>query len=112
MAGEQLYLDAPRATAGGRDLTLAGNEMVSINNSTVAAIAAASENKPWGNDDIGAAFQKNYAPLLQKFTEAFGNVAQFVEGLGEAAVASVEDNMNADARSGETVQNAYRTPLT
>lgn len=112
MPGEQLYLDGPRATQGGRKLSAAGNEMISLNNGTVAGIEAASESKPWGNDDIGAAFQKNYGPLLQKFTEAFGDVAQFVEGLGEAAVASVEDNLNADARAGETVHSAYRSPLT
>ncbi len=88
---------------------MAGADLVSINNSTVADIAMTSEGRPWGNDDIGAAFQKNYAPLLQQFTEAFGNIARYVEGIGEAAVATVDDNMNADARAGDTIQQAYRT---
>lgn len=108
MTGE-LYLDPQRAANGGRKLSMAGADMVSINDRAVAEVAAASESKPWGNDDIGAAFQKNYAPLLQQFTEGFGNIARYVEGLGEAAVATVDDNMNADARSGETVHQAYRT---
>ncbi|GAA1648732.1 hypothetical protein [Actinoplanes couchii] len=112
MAGEQLYLDPQRASSGGRKLTAAGNEMVSLNNGTVAEIKNASSTNPWGNDDIGAAFQKNYTPLMEKFTEAFGNIGQFLEGLGESAVASVDDNMNADARAGETVYQAYRAPLT
>jgi hypothetical protein len=110
MGGEQLSLDPQRAAAGGRDLSSAGKSMVSLDNSTVAAIAAASQAQPWGKDDIGATFESRYAPLLQQFTEAFGQIAGYVEALGDAAVASVEDNLGADHRSGETVIKAYRTP--
>lgn len=107
MSGE-LYLDGPSATFAGRGLSAAGKEMVAINNGPVAGIAAASQEQPWGRDDIGAAFQKNYAPLLQQFTEAFGNIAGYVDGLGEAAVASVQDNLAADSRASENVNRAYR----
>ncbi|GAA0541954.1 hypothetical protein GCM10010172_24230 [Paractinoplanes ferrugineus] len=109
MGGEQLSLDPQRAAAGGRDLSSAGKSMVSLDNSTVAAIAVASQGQPWGRDDIGAAFHSNYAPLLQQFTEAFGQVAVYVESLGDAAIASVEDNLGADQRSGENVSKSYRT---
>ena len=107
MTGE-LYLDPQRATAAGRDLSAAGKHLVSLNNSAVAEVAAASQGQPWGRDDIGAAFQKNYGPLLQQFTDAFGKIAGYVEGLGDAAIATVEDNLAADARSSDTVAKSYK----
>jgi hypothetical protein len=110
MGGEQLSLDPQRAASGGRDLSSAGKSMVSLDNSTVAAVAASSQAQPWGRDDIGATFQGKYAPLLQQFTEAFAQIAGYVEALGEAAIASVADNLEADQRSGETVIKAYKTP--
>ncbi|GAA0466186.1 hypothetical protein Aca07nite_77330 [Actinoplanes capillaceus] len=106
MTGE-LYLDPQRATAAGRDLSAAGKQLVSLNNSTVAEVNAASQGQPWGRDDIGAAFQQNYGPLLQQFTDAFGKISGYVQGLGDAAIASVEDNLGADARSSGTVTKSY-----
>jgi hypothetical protein len=107
MTGE-LYLDAPRASAAGRDLSAVGDRLASMNGGPVAEIAAASADQPWGRDEIGAAFQKDYDPLVAKFVEAFGKVAGYVEGLGEAAVLSVEDNTAADARASATVTRSYR----
>lgn len=107
MAGE-LYLDPQRATEGGRDLSLSGSRLVSLSNGTVADIAAASMDQPWGKDDIGAAFQKSYGPLLLQFTEAFGQIAGYVEALGDAAVKSVEDNQAADSRASDTVYKSYQ----
>jgi hypothetical protein len=107
MTGE-LNLDPQRAAAGGRDLSSAGKQLVSLDNSTVASIAAASQSQPWGRDDIGAAFQGQYGPLLQQFTEAFGQIAGYVESLGDAAVQSVEDNTAADARASATVIKSYK----
>jgi hypothetical protein len=107
MTGE-LYLDAPAATAAGRDLSAAGGQLVGLSGGPVAEVAVASQSQPWGRDEIGAAFQKDYGPLLQKFTEAFGNVAGYVEGLGEAAVQSVTDNTAADSRASSTISTSYR----
>ena len=107
MTGE-LHLDAPRAAAAGQDLTQAGTQLVGLANGPVAEIAAISRDQPWGRDEIGAAFQKDYGPLLQKFTEAFGKVAGYVEDLGEAAVKSVEDNTAADSRASGTITKSYR----
>jgi hypothetical protein len=108
MAGEQLYLDAPRATASGRDLSAAGSQLVGMSNGPVAEIAALSAGQPWGRDEIGAAFQKDYGPMVQKFVEAFGKVAGYVEGIGEAAVQTVADNQAADSRAGSTVATSYQ----
>ena len=107
MTGE-LYLDGPGATAAGRDLTAAGSQLRSLSNGPVAEVAARSQNQPWGRDEIGAAFQKDYGPLLQKFTEAFGRVAGYVEDLGDAAVQSVVDNTAADTRASGAVTRSYR----
>ncbi|MFC4069491.1 hypothetical protein [Actinoplanes subglobosus] len=106
MTGE-LYLDAPRAAAAGRDLSSVGGQLVGMTNGPVAEIAAASADQPWGRDEIGAAFQKDYGPLVAKFVEAFGTVAPYVEGLGEAAVLSVDDNTAADSRASATVTRSY-----
>jgi hypothetical protein len=107
MTGE-LHLDAPQATAAGRDLTAAGAQLVGLSTGPVAEVAAMSQSQPWGRDEIGAAFQKDYGPLLQKFTEAFGKVSGYVEGLGEAAVQSVVDNTTADSRASADVTGSYR----
>ncbi|MEV4279430.1 hypothetical protein [Actinoplanes xinjiangensis] len=107
MPGE-LHLDAPRATAAGRDLSAAGSQLVSLGNSAVAEVAAASADQPWGRDEIGAAFQKDYGPMVARFVEAFGKVAGYVEGIGEAAVLTVEDNTAADARASSTVAKSYQ----
>jgi hypothetical protein len=108
MAGEQLYLDAPKATASGRDLSAAGSQLVGMSNGPVAEIAAVSADQPWGRDDIGAAFQKDYGPMVLKFVEAFGKVAGYVEGIGEAAVQTVTDNEAADSRASATVTKSYQ----
>ncbi|WP_433795222.1 hypothetical protein [Actinoplanes sp. CA-252034] len=107
MAGEQLHLDAPRATASGRDLSAAGSQLVGMSNGHVAEIAAGSAGQPWGRDEIGAAFQKDYGPMVQKFVEAFGKVAGYVEGIGEAAVQTVADNEAADSRAASVVAKSY-----
>ncbi|GAA4972941.1 hypothetical protein [Actinoplanes utahensis] len=104
----ELYLDSTRATMGGRDMTAAGQELTSLHQGPVAAINAASLAQPWGRDNIGAKFQEGYGPQLEQFVQAFGTIATYVEGLGEAVVASVQDNMDADARAGQTVDQAYR----
>ncbi|GIE34407.1 hypothetical protein Ait01nite_074520 [Actinoplanes italicus] len=107
MTGE-LYLDAPQATAAGRDLSAAGSQLAGLSAGPVAEVAAMSQNQPWGRDEIGAAFQKDYGPLLQKFVESFGKVAGYVEDLGEAAVQSVVDNTAADSRASSNAANSYR----
>ncbi|OJF13999.1 hypothetical protein [Couchioplanes caeruleus] len=108
MAGE-LNLDPQRAIAASRDLSASGTHLVNLNNGVVADIAQASGDQPWGKDEIGAAFHKNYAPLLTQFTAAFAKVAQYVEGLGDAAEQSVHDNTGADDRAQATVTKAYRS---
>jgi hypothetical protein len=107
MSGE-LNLDPQRALSGSRDLAASGTHLVSLNNGPLSAIGAKSHDQPWGKDDIGAAFQQNYAPMLSQFMEAFEQVAHYVEGLGEAAEQSVHDNTGADDRAQATVTKSYR----
>lgn len=107
MTGE-LHLDALRATVAGRDLAAAGTQLAGLSTGPVAEVTAMSQDQPWGRDDIGAAFQKDYGPLLQKFVESFGKVAGYVEDLGEAAVQSVADNTAADSRASSAVTQSYR----
>ena len=74
----------------------------------MADLSAASARQPWGRDEIGAAFQMNYGPLMQQFAEAFGTVAVFVEGLGDAADQSMQDNLAADDRAEAIVVRSYQ----
>ncbi|MFI5935191.1 hypothetical protein [Actinoplanes sp. NPDC051494] len=106
--GGELYLDPQRAIAGGRDLAAAGKDLVDRRNGIGADIIAASSQKPWGMDDIGAAFDQQYAPMEAKLMEAWLRIAEYVEGLGEAAVASVNDNLHADAEASTRVIDAYK----
>jgi hypothetical protein len=108
MSGQEIRLDPPRADRGGRDLADAGHDIAGVRTSLGGAIMAASGDRPWGSDDIGAQFQPNYAAGEKSIMDAWATIAAYVEALGAAAVRSVADLTAADAQSAERVRDAYR----
>ena len=108
MSDGRLYLDPAEAGTGARNLVAAGQDYRELLDGTGRELADASGRRPWGSDDIGQAFEKNYRPIEQQVFGAWRQVAEYVQGLGEAAAASVTDNQGADAESGTRVSRSYR----
>jgi hypothetical protein len=104
----RLYLDPAVVRDGGRNLTAAGEDYRGLLGGAGQELSAASHGRPWGSDDIGQAFENNYRPIEQQVFQAWRQVAEYVQGLGEAATATVADNQGADQESGTRVARTYR----
>jgi hypothetical protein len=100
MSNQWLLLDADRATAGSRALHEAGEELDALRRGPGAELASASTAQPWGADDYGKSFERQYRPVEQQVLEAWTQLAEYVAGLGQAAELSVRDNVGADIDAG------------
>ena len=108
MSGQEIRLDPARAHRGGRDLADAGQRIAAVRAGLGAALDAAGQARPWGGDDLGAAFHRTYAPGAQAVLDAWQTIAAYVEALGAATVTSVADLTAADTQGGERVRGAHR----
>ena len=109
MPDGRLYLDPQVVLDGARNLKAAGTHFLGEQRSTGMAIAADSAGRPWGKDDIGGAFEQNYRPIEQQVLQAWSQLGEYLEGLGDAAAASVGDNQGADQEASVRVTRAYRS---
>ncbi|MCW3839781.1 hypothetical protein ONA70_06685 [Micromonospora yasonensis] len=89
MADGQIWLDPDRARRGGADLSLAGEAIGAARREVGGAIAEASAQRPWGRDDIGAAFEKNYRGYEGALLKAWEILGRSLQGLGADVVRSV-----------------------
>jgi hypothetical protein len=105
----QLWLDPERAMAGARDMALAGRELTAIQDRSGAEITEASAKPPWGNDDIGAAFEKTYRVLEQQTLTSWEKLAQYVQGLGYLVAETVNRNMQTDGEAGVRVRGTWKS---
>ncbi|WP_346119514.1 hypothetical protein [Micromonospora coerulea] len=96
MTDEQLWLDPDRARRGGADLTLAGEAVSASRQQAGGAIADASAERPWGRDDIGAMFEKQYRRYEETLLRAWELLGRSLEGLGADVVRSVAASMETD----------------
>ena len=109
MPDDRLYLDPKVVLDGARNLKAAGTHFLNEYRGTGMAIAADSGDRPWGKDDIGGAFEQNYRPIEQQVLQAWSQLGEYLEGLGDAAAATVGDNQGADQESAVRVTRAYRS---
>ncbi|WP_328339906.1 hypothetical protein [Micromonospora sp. NBC_00421] len=100
MGDGQLWLDPGRARRGGTDLHLAGESMSARRAAHGGEIAAASAIRPWGRDDIGAAFEKNYRSYEETLLRAWAGLGRSLERLGTDVVSSVDADVRTDEASG------------
>lgn len=97
MTDGQLWLDPLRARRGGADLAQAGEAVAARRAQEGAEIAAASARRPWGRDDIGAAFEKQYRGFEETVLRAWAGIGRRVTEVGTDVVRSVEANQRTDA---------------
>jgi hypothetical protein len=107
MSDGELWLDPDRAHRGGRDLGYAGRDVTAQRDGLGAQIAAASADRPWGSDDIGAAFEGNYREFERSVLAAWSSVGRYVAGLGGAVVESVTRTVQTDADSGQRIRRTH-----
>ncbi|MEU8816349.1 hypothetical protein [Actinoplanes sp. NPDC048796] len=97
MDDQRLRLDAGDTLEGSRSLTAAGEDLTARRNHAGAEIAAATAASPWGRDEYGQSFERQYHPVEQQVLDAWRLIAAHVAGLGEAVAKSVHENLGADA---------------
>jgi len=109
MANDEIQLDPQRAMGGARDMISAAKSMQGQRTSLGGKIAAASADRPWGKDDIGAAFEKTYRNFEQQMLKSWENLAGYVGGLGSAAAQSVQASMQTDGEAGNRVRKTWKS---
>lgn len=109
MPDGELRLDPQRAMGGARDLVSAGKHLKELRTRDGEAIAEASAKPPWGNDDIGAAFEKTYRRMEQQTLLNWNKLAEAVEGFGHAAAQTVHNNVQADGEAAVRVDQSWKS---
>jgi hypothetical protein len=107
MVDARRRLDAAEALRGALDLSAAGRRLTAQRAGLGAEVAAASDARPWGYDEIGRAFENRYRPVEQQVLDAWELLAAYLESLGEAAARSVRNNLGDDAPAREASDSAY-----
>ncbi|MFE9203801.1 hypothetical protein [Micromonospora sp. NPDC007230] len=113
MAEVQIWLDPDRARRGGADLTLAAEAVSATRRDAGGAIAEASAQRPWGRDDIGAAFEKHYRGYEETLLRVWEMLGRSLEGLGSDVVRSVTATVATDltnARQLGDIPHQQHTP--
>ncbi|MDG4808007.1 hypothetical protein O7634_14720 [Micromonospora sp. WMMD1120] len=106
MSDAQLWLDPQRARRAGADLALAGEAVTARRAVEGGAIEAASGVRPWGRDDIGAAFERTYRGYEQTVLRAWAGVGQRLTELGGDVVRAVDASVRTDEANAARVGRA------
>ena len=111
MADGQLWLDPQRARRGGADLAASGAAIRAERGRLGAQISAASGQRPWGRDEIGSAFERNYRSFEATLLRAWQGVGDHLAGLGADVIRSVAANTSTDdANAGRLDRLGTRRP--
>lgn len=110
MTEAQLWLDPDRARRGGADLTLAGEAVTAARRREGGELAAASAGRPWGRDDIGGAFDKQYRRYEETLLQAWELLGRSLEGLGDDVVRSVAATVQTDEANGRRLDGIPGQP--
>jgi hypothetical protein len=105
---DELRLDPDQALRGAGDLSAAGAEFAELRAGAGAEIAAATARRPWGSDAMGQSFERNYRPIELQVLQAWAQLAEYIQGLGEAAAATVRDNLEADHEASVRIDQSSR----
>ena len=105
---EEMWLDPERVSGGGRDLSAAGKYLTAERFGAGGELVALSGQRPWGADEIGQAFEKNYRPIEQQVLLAWEKLGLYVEGLGDAVGETVREATATDHHAAAQVERTYR----
>ncbi len=103
-----LSLEPGRALDGARNLTASGRIMGSQRAGIGNELAGMSTPAPWGNDEIGSAFERQYRGFETTVLDAWTKLAAHLETLGGHAAQTVEMNTQADAHASVGFQRARK----
>jgi hypothetical protein len=95
----ELSLDPERAVDGARNLTASGKIMGTQRAGIGNQLQGMSAPPPWGNDEIGSAFERQYRGFETTVLDAWTKLAAHLETLGGLAAHTVELNTQADAHA-------------
>lgn len=108
---DHVSLDAQAAAAGGRELHDAGQALWQLRLDAARGLFTATHGRPWGNDEIGKAFDNGYRPAEEQVAAAWTALAEHVSALGAQVQAAVGELGATDQTSGVRITRAYREPL-
>ena len=95
---EPLERHRHQASRGAHELRAAGSDLAGQRHDAGSAVAAASAGRPWGGDLGGRAFDQRYRTVERQVLDAWEQLADYIESLGEAAARSVRDVSTAGDR--------------
>jgi hypothetical protein len=96
MTGE-IRVDPTVVRQGGAYLNEAGRAVSSVHRQFAGDIEHLGATKPWGHDDIGAAFQTNYDQIFPTLMEAWPKLAAYLEQYATAVTLAAEAAEQANA---------------
>lgn len=100
IGGFQTYLDPGAVIDGARRLTAAGDTLAATWQSVVARIEALHGDTPWGTDEPGTEFNKNYLagdePPATATLTAGGTLVERLASLGPSIREGAEGTVQAD----------------
>jgi hypothetical protein len=108
--GEHVELDPAVTRAGADSLFAAGQALADLLAGTRTTLLPASAAHPWGDDEIGRAFDAGYRPAEQDVLATFEAMARQVRTLGEQVRAVVTELQTTDQDAGVRVEHAYEDP--
>jgi len=87
---DEMRLEPVVARQGAEYLTDAGRQVDDVRRTLGAEREHDAAARPWGHDDIGAAFQTNYDQAVPMVMEAWPKLGAYLEYLGAAVTAAVD----------------------
>jgi hypothetical protein len=105
---DELRLDPALTQTGASHLSAAGAQFAEARAGAGEEIAAATAAQPWGRDEFGQIFDRNYRPVEDQVLRAWEQLGAYLQGLGEAAEAAVRDSSATDQHASVRIEHAPR----
>jgi hypothetical protein len=87
---DEIRLEPVVARQGAQYLTDAGRQVSQARRTLGAELEDEAAARPWGHDDIGAAFQTNYDQAVPMVLAAWPKLGEYLEYLGSAVTAAAD----------------------
>lgn len=105
-----LDLDAHQAGQAGRHLAGVGEQLSSLRKAAGAEIEGVNDTRPWGRDELGAAFAAAYAQPAAQLLRAWNDVAERTIQLGEEIIESTVSTIETDSTVAQAIDRIRELP--